>query len=156
MALFCFNSEQTGHTYNNGDVLLECGFFGYIGKTAKLSIEVKWGENMKLENPDIPGISQSVAYVRVEANGKYLKTDTLLHGDFCLPNIMLKDWKLSGFIDLGGGGVGDKHIDLFWGAWTLNFNLKDARWSSYFLDAYGREDAEEELLRTVAAAEVFL
>lgn len=72
MALFCFNSEQTGHTYNNGDVLLECGFFGYIGKTAKLSIEVKWGENMKLECPDIPEIIQSVAYVRVEANGKYL------------------------------------------------------------------------------------
>lgn len=92
----------------------------------------------------------------LEANGKYLITDTLLHGDFCLPNIMLKDWKLSGFIDLGGGGVGDKHIDLFWGAWTLNFNLKDARWSSCFLDAYGREDVEEELLRTVAAAEVFL
>ena len=72
MALFCFNSEQTGHTYNNGEVLLECGFFGYIGKTAKLSIEVKWGENMKLECPDIPEIIQSVAYVRVEANGKYL------------------------------------------------------------------------------------
>ena len=74
MALFCFNSEQTGHTYNNGDVLLECGFFGYIGKTAKLSIEVKWGENMKLECPDIPEIIQSVAYVRVEANGKYLSS----------------------------------------------------------------------------------
>ena len=75
MALFCFNSEQTGHTYNNGDVLLECGFFGYIGKTAKLSIEVKWGENMKLECPDIPEIVQSVANVRVEANGKYLSSD---------------------------------------------------------------------------------
>ena len=100
--------------------------------------------------------SAAEARAVLESNGKYLKTDTLLHGDFCLPNIMLKDWKLSGFIDLGGGGVGDKHIDLFWGAWTLNFNLKDARWSSYFLDAYGWEDVEEELLRTVAAAEVFL
>lgn len=75
MALFCFNSEQTGHTYNNGDVLLECGFFGYIGKTAKLSIEVKWGENMKLENPDLPGSTPPAAYVRVEANGKYLSSD---------------------------------------------------------------------------------
>ena len=75
MALFCFNSEQTGHTYNNGDVLLECGFFGYIGKTAKLSIEVKWGENMKLENPDLPDLTPPAAYVRVEANGKYLSSD---------------------------------------------------------------------------------
>ena len=78
MALFCFNSEQTGHTYNNGDVLLECGFFGYIGKTAKLSIEVKWGENMKLECPDVTGVTTHrtpAAYVRVEANGKYLSSD---------------------------------------------------------------------------------
>lgn len=76
MALFCFNSEQTGHTYNYGDVLLECGFFGYIGRDAKLSIEVKWGENMKLECPDVTGgttqLTPAVAYVRVEANGKYL------------------------------------------------------------------------------------
>ncbi len=100
--------------------------------------------------------SAEEARAALEAGGKYLKTDTLLHGDYCLPNIMLDNWKLSGFIDVGGGGVGDKHIDLFWGAWTLNFNLKDDRWSPRFLDAYGREDIEEELLRTVAAAEVFL
>ena len=100
--------------------------------------------------------SPEEAQAVLEANGKYLKTDTLLHGDYCLPNVMLDNWKLTGFIDLGGGGVGDRHIDLFWGAWTLNFNLKDDRWSPYFLDAYGREDVEDEMLRTVAAAEVFL
>lgn len=76
MALFCFDSERTGHTYNSGDVLLECGFFGYIGKKATLSIEVKWGENMKLDCPDplmpFPVSYAPIFYVRVEANGKYL------------------------------------------------------------------------------------
>lgn len=91
----------------------------------------------------------------VEANAKYLKTDTLLHGDFCLPNIMLDNWKPIGFIDLGGAGVGDKHIDLFWGAWTLNFNLKTDKFCGRFLDAYGRQNFEEEMLRVVAAFEVF-
>lgn len=25
----------------------------------------------------------------------------LIHGDYCLPNVVIKDWALSGFIDLG-------------------------------------------------------
>ena len=92
----------------------------------------------------------------IEETGKYLKTDTLLHGDYCLPNIMLDNWRFSGFIDLGGAGVGDRHVDLFWGRWTLNFNLKTDAYCERFLDAYGRENIEPELLRTVAACEVFL
>jgi kanamycin kinase len=99
--------------------------------------------------------SPEKAWAVVEKNAKYLKTDTLLHGDYCLPNIMLDNWKPSGFIDLGGAGVGDKHIDLFWGAWTLNFNLKTDIWSPRFLDAYGRANFEPEMLRVVAAFEVF-
>ena len=99
--------------------------------------------------------SAEEAWTVVQTNAKYLKTGTLLHGDYCLPNIMLDNWKPSGFIDLGGAGVGDKHIDLFWGAWTLNFNLKTDIWSPRFLDAYGRGNFEPEMLRVVAAFEVF-
>lgn len=36
----------------------------------------------------------------------------LSHGDFCLPNIFLKDGKVSGFIDLGGMGIADKWRDI--------------------------------------------
>ena len=100
--------------------------------------------------------SPEEAWAVVEANARYLKTDTLLHGDYCLPNIMLNNWKPSGFIDLGGAGVGDRHVDLFWGAWTLNFNLKSDKFSPRFLDAYGRDRFEPEMLRVVAALEVFL
>ena len=84
-----------------------------------------------------------------------LSADTLIHGDFCLPNIMLDDWRLSGFIDLGNGGVGDRHIDLFWGIWTLWFNLKTNQYKDRFIDAYGRDKVSEELLSAIAAAEVF-
>ena len=34
------------------------------------------------------------------------------HGDFCLPNMLLVDGKVSGFIDLGDAGVGDKWRDI--------------------------------------------
>ena len=87
--------------------------------------------------------------------GKYLKNDTLLHGDYCLPNIMLDNWCFSGFIDVDQGGIGDKHMDLFWGIWSLGFNLKTNAYRDRFLDAYGRDAMEEEMLRLIAAIEVF-
>lgn len=34
------------------------------------------------------------------------------HGDFCLPNVLLADGEVSGFIDLGDAGVGDKWRDI--------------------------------------------
>ena len=58
-------------------------------------------------------------------------------------------------MDVGCGGVGDRHIDLFWGVWTLSFNLKTDRYRDRFLDAYGRDRVDETALKIVAAAEVF-
>jgi kanamycin kinase len=84
-----------------------------------------------------------------------LKSDTLLHGDYCLPNIILSDWQFSGFIDLDSAGLGDRHIDLFWGIWTLNFNLKTDVWGDRFLDAYGRDRIDNEILSSIGAFEVF-
>ena len=36
----------------------------------------------------------------------------LSHGDFCLPNIFIKDGKVSGFIDVGRAGICDKWKDI--------------------------------------------
>ncbi|MDR1641984.1 MAG: aminoglycoside 3'-phosphotransferase [Clostridiales bacterium] len=95
------------------------------------------------------------AFELVNSKGLSLKTDTLLHGDYCLPNIMLDGWQFSGFLDLDSAGVGDRHIDLFWGAWSLFFNLKTDKYRQRFFDAYGRGNVDEEMLRVVAACEVF-
>ena len=95
------------------------------------------------------------AYSLVRENAHMLKNEVLLHGDYCLPNVMLDDWRFSGFIDVGNGGVGDRHVDLFWGAWTLNFNLKTDEYRARFFDAYGRDKIDEEKIRIIAAAEVF-
>lgn len=36
----------------------------------------------------------------------------LIHGDYCLPNVFLKDGKLSGLIDLDDFGIGEKWRDI--------------------------------------------
>ena len=89
-------------------------------------------------------------------NGRHLfKADTLLHGDYCLPNIMLNDWKFSAFIDLGNGGIGDRHVDLYWGAWSLARNLSTDSYRNRFFDGYGRDKIDPDMLTIVAACETF-
>lgn len=99
--------------------------------------------------------SAEEAHAILSEGREALQDKVLLHGDYCLPNIILDDWRLSGFIDVGFGGVGDRHIDLFWGVWTLAFNLGTEAYHDRFLDAYGRDKIDESLLKVVAAAEVF-
>lgn len=95
------------------------------------------------------------AWNLIQSHRQDLKADTLLHGDYCLPNILLEDWRFSGFIDVGNGGIGDRHFDIFWGIWSLGFNLKSDAFRERFLDAYGRDKAEPEMLRLIAAVESF-
>jgi len=99
--------------------------------------------------------SPEEAWHVVKTYGSCLKADTLIHGDYCLPNIILNNWAFSGFIDLDTGGVGDRHVDLFWGTWSLKFNLKTDAYRDRFLDAYGREVIEPDLFPVVAAIEIF-
>lgn len=120
------------------------------------TVERVYRQAMVQRSPENKGFaSVEEAYQEVQRNGRYLKTDTLLHGDYCLPNIMLDQWKFSAFIDVDNGGVGDRHIDLYWGLWSLKYNLKTDKYRQRFLDAYGRDKVNEETLRLIAAAEVF-
>ena len=105
--------------------------------------------------PDSFGYSSGEEAHRALEGGKHLlKNDVLLHGDYCMPNVMLDNWRFSGFIDVDSAGVGDRHIDLFWGMWSLQFNLGTNEFASRFLDAYGRDKVDAEVLKIVAAAEV--
>ena len=106
--------------------------------------------------PDSFGYSSGdEAYAALTRGKDALREEVLLHGDYCLPNLILDNWRFSAFIDVGNGGVGDRHIDLFWGAWSLWFNLKTDEYRDRFFDVYGRDKVDEEILKTIAAAEVF-
>ena len=105
--------------------------------------------------PPFLGVTRENAREIALAGKDSLKQDTLIHGDYCLPNILLDRWHFSAFIDGGNGGVGDRHIDLFWGIWSLGFNTKTWDYTDRFLDVYGRDAVDADLLRIVAACECF-
>lgn len=73
----------------------------------------------------------------------------LVHGDFCLPNVLVHQGKLSGLVDLGGAGLASPETDLAAGVWTLQYNYGKG-FARAFLDAYGwppMSDAAIEKLR---------
>ncbi len=102
-----------------------------------------------------PIASKEEAWAIMQENKELLKADTLIHGDACLPNIIQNGGALSAFIDFNLAGVGDRHIDLYWAIWSLQYNLKTSAYTDLFLDLYGREHFNEDMLRVVAAFELF-
>ena len=84
---------------------------------------------------------------------KRLQYDTLIHGDYCLPNIILDQMKFSSYIDLALAGVGDRHVDIYWVLWSLSYNLKTDEYREYFLELYGRENIDEAILEMISKIE---
>ena len=125
----------------------------YLARAAKNYQDGKYDASLFPDNWGYTSAEE--AWSVLSKNAYLLERNTLLHGDYCLPNVMYNGWEFSSFIDVGNGGIGDRHVDLFWGAWTLSFNLHTDAYRNRFLDAYGRDRVDEEMLRTVAAAEVF-
>ena len=70
-----------------------------------------------------------------------------IHGDFCLPNILAKDGKVSGFIDTEAGGIGDPWMDYAWCIWSLEHNLGTDQYTGMLLDALGIEFDKEKFER---------
>lgn len=65
------------------------------------------------------------------------------HGDYCLPNCIVNNESLSGFIDLGRAGVADRYQDLALILRSLRYNLDWQGWVDVFLSEYGIEDPDK-------------
>lgn len=126
---------------------------GYIAAAAENRRLGKWHPS-RLEK-SIKHYCADDAWAMVREYSGELNCRTLIHGDYCLPNILLDHWNFSGFIDLGAAGMGDRHIDLYWCIWSLGYNLKTDQYRDRFLDAYGRDKFDPEILRAISAFEAF-
>lgn len=94
-------------------------------------------------------------YTFISENRHLLQSDTLIHGDFCLPNLFFQDDGSLRLIDCGSGGIGDRHVDLFWGAWTFHYNFGRTDLADIFFDAYGVDRIDPTVLKLVALCETF-
>jgi aminoglycoside phosphotransferase len=73
----------------------------------------------------------------------------LIHGDYCLPNVLVEDGRLTGLVDVGRSGLGDPRDDLAAGLWTLHYNFGHG-YGRQFLESYGARvmtDRDMERLR---------
>ena len=62
--------------------------------------------------------------------------NVLIHGDYCLPNVLVQDGKLGALVDVGRAGLGNPEDDLSAGVWTLQYNYGKG-FARPFLDSYG-------------------
>ena len=69
------------------------------------------------------------------------------HGDYCLPNILIHDGRLSGIIDWGYAGVGDRYRDFVAAYYTIRRNL-GTEWVPVFFEEYGLQELDWDKLRT--------
>lgn len=87
----------------------------------------------------------------------------LSHGDFCLPNVFFEDGEISGFIDLGDAGIGDKWRDIALCYRSLKHNFDGSFGGKVYpdfnpdmlFDALGIEPDREKLRYYILLDELF-
>ncbi len=78
----------------------------------------------------------------------------LTHGDACLPNVLVLEGELSGFVDLGAMGLGDRTRDLERACWSLGYNYSEG-YDDVFLEAYGVTELDRKKLDFYRTLESF-
>jgi kanamycin kinase len=103
------------------------------GRVARGEIDVSGfhAEHRALTTP-------AAALAELEALAPDREDLVVCHGDYCPPNQLLTDGVVTGFVDLGQLGVGDRWRDIAIGAWSAVWNF-GAGYEPLFYEAYGVE-----------------
>lgn len=64
------------------------------------------------------------------------------HGDFCLPNIIMENKRIGGFIDWGRAGIADKYQDVALAIRSISRNF-GKEYVPFFLEGYGISDLDK-------------
>lgn len=106
----------------------DCPCDNMLEHKLELAQEIIDNDGVDIENTE-PGTFGEGGFESPQALLDWLKENkpeeepVLSHGDYCLPNIFLKDNKVNGFIDLGRSGISDKWLDIALGYRSLVHNF---------------------------------
>ena len=90
-------------------------------------------ENVEPETYGPGGFASPEALYKWLCSNRPEEETALTHGDFCLPNVFLKNGEPSGFIDLGNAGAGDPYMDIALCWRSLRHNYEGAYGGSILL-----------------------
>ena len=93
-------------------------------------------------HPEFEHLSAAEAVRLLESTRPSSEQLVVCHGDYCLPNVLIEDGEVSGFVDLGELGVADLWWDLAVATWSLTWNLGPG-YEDLFLEHYGIDRNED-------------
>lgn len=81
---------------------------------------IDWAEKSDDLKAQFPSARDLLGWLRAN---KPEEDRVLSHGDYCLPNVFLKNGEVSGFLDLGHCGIADRYRDISLGLKSMKNNL---------------------------------
>ncbi len=81
-------------------------------------------------------LSAEGAMTLLEQTRPESESPVVCHGDYCLPNVLIRDWSLVGYVDLGELGIADRWWDLAVATWSVTWNFGPG-YEDLFLSEYG-------------------
>lgn len=89
-------------------------------------------------HPEHAHLTPAAALAELEASAPPDEDLVVCHGDFCPPNVLLADGRVTGFVDLGELGAADRWWDVAVGAWSVGWNF-GVELEPLFYESYGIE-----------------
>jgi kanamycin kinase len=81
-------------------------------------------------------LTPAAALAELEATAPTDEDLVVCHGDFCPPNALLHEGRVTGYVDLGELGAADRWWDIAVGAWSVGWNF-GAELEPLFYESYG-------------------
>jgi kanamycin kinase len=90
------------------------------------------------------GFTPETALARLRSTRPDHEDLVVCHGDYCAPNMLLENGRVTGYVDLGELGVADRWWDVAVGAWSAGWNFGQEH-EARFYEGYGIEPDPERI-----------
>ena len=96
--------------------------------------------------PRFEGLTPERAFREFERRWSEPQARVFVHGDLCLPNVLVADGALSGLVDWSRAGYGDAYQDLALAVRSLGRNLGPGDWRRRLAEACGIPELDDDQL----------